>query len=98
MVTRRCPTIGIVTGPNEDDRRHRRRRPVRVSEYVRELIRQDQNLQRLRGLLLEGAASPPVVTLMRTTSAAFAITSAQPDSGVGKTSIRSVLHKWSRAN
>ena len=28
------------------------------SEYVRELIRKDQNRQRLRGLLLEGAASP----------------------------------------
>ncbi len=31
------------------------------SEYVRELIRKDQDRQRLRGLLLEGAASPPVV-------------------------------------
>ena len=29
------------------------------SEYVRELIRKDQDRQRLRGLLLEGAASPP---------------------------------------
>ena len=29
------------------------------SEYVRELIRRDQDRQRLRGLLLEGAASPP---------------------------------------
>lgn len=28
------------------------------SEYVRELIRRDQDRQRLRGLLLEGAASP----------------------------------------
>ena len=28
------------------------------SEYVRELIRKDQDLQELRGLLLEGAASP----------------------------------------
>ena len=28
------------------------------SEYVRELIRKDQDLQRLRGLLLDGAASP----------------------------------------
>jgi antitoxin ParD1/3/4 len=28
------------------------------SEYVRELIRKDQDRQRLRGLLLEGAASP----------------------------------------
>ena len=27
------------------------------SEYVRELIRKDQDRQRLRGLLLEGAAS-----------------------------------------
>ena len=31
------------------------------SEYVRELIRNDQDRQRLRGLLLEGAASPPMV-------------------------------------
>ena len=30
------------------------------SEYVRELIRKDQDRQRLRGLLLEGAASAPV--------------------------------------
>jgi antitoxin ParD1/3/4 len=29
------------------------------SEYVRELIRKDQDRQKLRGLLLEGAASPP---------------------------------------
>lgn len=29
------------------------------SEYVRELIRRDQDRQRLRGLLLEGAASAP---------------------------------------
>jgi antitoxin ParD1/3/4 len=29
------------------------------SEYVRELIRMDQDRQRLRGLLLDGAASPP---------------------------------------
>ena len=28
------------------------------SEYVRELIRKDQERQHLRGLLLEGAASP----------------------------------------
>ena len=32
------------------------------SEHVRELIRRDQVRQRLRGLLLEGAASPPSVT------------------------------------
>ena len=32
------------------------------SEYVRELIRKDQDRQRLRGLLLEGAASPRAVT------------------------------------
>ncbi len=32
------------------------------SEYVRELIRKDQERQHLRGLLLEGAASPPAVT------------------------------------
>lgn len=29
------------------------------SEYVRELIRRDQERQRLRGLLLEGATSAP---------------------------------------
>ena len=29
------------------------------SEYVRELIRKDQDRQRLRGLLLDGVASPP---------------------------------------
>jgi antitoxin ParD1/3/4 len=29
------------------------------SEYVRDLIRKDQDRERLRGLLLEGAASPP---------------------------------------
>ena len=29
------------------------------SEYVRELIRKDQDRQRLRGLLLKGAASAP---------------------------------------
>ena len=32
------------------------------SEYVREPIRKDRDRQRLRGLLLEGAASPPAVT------------------------------------
>ena len=32
------------------------------SEYVRELIRKDQDRQRLRGLLLEGVASPQAVT------------------------------------
>jgi antitoxin ParD1/3/4 len=32
------------------------------SEYVRELIRKDQDRQRLRNLLLEGAASPPAAT------------------------------------
>jgi antitoxin ParD1/3/4 len=31
------------------------------SEYVRELIRKDQDRQRLRDRLLEGAASPPAV-------------------------------------
>ena len=31
------------------------------SEYVRELIRKDRDRQRLRGLLLEGATSPPAV-------------------------------------
>ena len=30
-----------------------------TSEYVRELIRRDQDRQRLRQLLLEGAGSPP---------------------------------------
>ena len=29
-----------------------------LSEYVRELIRKDQGRQRLRGLVLKGAASP----------------------------------------
>ena len=29
------------------------------SEYVRELIRKDRDRQRLRALVLEGAASPP---------------------------------------
>ncbi|MCY3912213.1 MAG: type II toxin-antitoxin system ParD family antitoxin [Chloroflexi bacterium] len=33
-----------------------------ASEYVRELIRKDHDLQRLHDLLLEGAASPPAVT------------------------------------
>ena len=32
------------------------------SEYVRELIRKDRDRQRLRGLLLEGAASHQAVT------------------------------------
>ena len=32
------------------------------SEYVRELIRKDQDRRHLRGLLLEGGASPPSVT------------------------------------
>ncbi len=32
------------------------------SEYVRELIRKDRDRQRLRGLLIEGAASPKAVT------------------------------------
>jgi antitoxin ParD1/3/4 len=32
------------------------------SEYVRELIRKDRDRQILRGLLLEGAASPIAVT------------------------------------
>ena len=31
------------------------------SEYIRELIRKDQDRQLLRGLLLAGAASPPTV-------------------------------------
>ena len=33
------------------------------SEYVRELIRKDRDRQRLRGLLLEGAATPPAVSV-----------------------------------
>jgi antitoxin ParD1/3/4 len=33
------------------------------SEYVRELIRKDQDRQRLRALLLEGPASGPAVPL-----------------------------------
>ena len=32
------------------------------SEYVRELIRKDRDRQRLRGLLLDGAASPTAAT------------------------------------
>ena len=32
------------------------------SEYVRELIRKDQDRQRLRALLLEGASSPQAAT------------------------------------
>ena len=32
------------------------------SEYVRELIRKDRDRQHLRGLLLEGAASPAAAT------------------------------------
>ncbi len=32
------------------------------SEYVRELIRKDQDRRHLRSLLLEGGASPPSVT------------------------------------
>jgi antitoxin ParD1/3/4 len=32
------------------------------SEYVRELIRKDQDRQRLRGLLLAGAASGPGIS------------------------------------
>ena len=32
------------------------------SEYVRELIRKDQDRQHLRSLLLEGAASPQAAT------------------------------------
>ncbi len=35
------------------------------SEYVRELIRNDQDRQRLRGLLLEGAASAPTAPVDR---------------------------------
>jgi antitoxin ParD1/3/4 len=35
------------------------------SEYVRELIRQDQDRQRLRSLLLDGAASAPDATADR---------------------------------
>lgn len=33
------------------------------SEYVRELIRRDQDRQHLRGLLLEGAASAPTTPI-----------------------------------
>jgi antitoxin ParD1/3/4 len=35
------------------------------SEYVRELIRKEQDRTHLRALLLEGAASPPSVTADR---------------------------------
>ncbi len=31
------------------------------SEYIRQLIRRDQDRERLRGLLLDGAASEPAV-------------------------------------
>ena len=44
------------------DRQVRSRGYSSSSEYVRELIRKDQDRQRLRGLLLEGAASPVSVT------------------------------------
>ena len=44
------------------DRQVRSRGYSSSSEYVRELIRKDQDRQRMRGLLLEGAASPPAVT------------------------------------
>jgi antitoxin ParD1/3/4 len=33
------------------------------SEYLRELIRADQDRQRLRSLLLDGAASPPATAV-----------------------------------
>jgi antitoxin ParD1/3/4 len=33
------------------------------SEYVRELIRKDRETQRLRSLLLQGAASPPTAPI-----------------------------------
>ena len=36
------------------------------SEYVRELIRKDQDLLRLRGLLLRGAASEPTAAVGET--------------------------------
>lgn len=39
-----------------------RRRYGTSSEYVRELIRKDQDLQQLRDLLLAGAASAPSTT------------------------------------
>lgn len=32
------------------------------SEYIRELIRKDQDRQHLRGLLLDGAAAPAALT------------------------------------
>ena len=44
------------------DRQVRSRGYSSSSEYVRELIRKDQDRQHLRGLLLEGAASPSVGT------------------------------------
>lgn len=37
------------------------------SEYVRELIRKDQDIQKLRSLLLEGANSPSVPRRIRAT-------------------------------
>ena len=33
------------------------------SEYVRELIRKDQDIQQLRAMLLEGAGSPPTAPI-----------------------------------
>ena len=44
------------------DRQVRSRGYSSSSEYVRELIRKDQDRQRVRGLLLEGAASRPAGT------------------------------------
>ncbi|MCY1278431.1 putative addiction module antidote protein [compost metagenome] len=41
------------------------------SEYVRELIRKDQDRQRLRNLLLEGAASAPAAPADETYFAAL---------------------------
>ena len=44
------------------DRQVRSRGYSSPSEYICELIRQDQDRQRLRSLLLQGAASPPAIT------------------------------------
>ena len=51
------------------------------SEYVRELIRKDQDRQRLRGLLLEGRHRRRRSRPMRTTSTGFVVGSATPAGG-----------------
>jgi antitoxin ParD1/3/4 len=41
------------------------------SEYVRELIRRDQDRMHLKGLLLDGASSPPAAPASKTYFAAL---------------------------